>query len=116
MLNVELRNVAVQYDAYPAVEDISFDVPGGQFVAIVGPTGCGKSSLLNVVAGLLPTARGRVCTAGRLVGGFENTLPAPVPGRAGQGCGKGPVVEKSPANPAEGRAVQRPGRPDPGVD
>jgi NitT/TauT family transport system ATP-binding protein len=72
MLNVELRNVAVQYDAYLAVEDISFDVPGGQFVAIVGPTGCGKSSLLNVVAGLLPTAQGSVCTAGRPVNGVNH--------------------------------------------
>jgi NitT/TauT family transport system ATP-binding protein len=71
MLNVELRNVAVHYGAYPAVEDISFDVPGGQFVAIVGPTGCGKSSLLNVVAGLLPTAQGNVCTAGRPVSGVN---------------------------------------------
>jgi NitT/TauT family transport system ATP-binding protein len=71
MLNVELRNVAVQYDAYLAVEDISFEVSGGQFVAIVGPTGCGKSSLLNVVAGLLATAQGTVCTAGRPVGGVN---------------------------------------------
>jgi NitT/TauT family transport system ATP-binding protein len=71
MLNVELRSVAVQYGAYPAVEDISFEVAGGQFVAIVGPTGCGKSSLLNVVAGLLPTAQGSVCTAGRPVTGVN---------------------------------------------
>jgi len=71
MLNVELRGVAVQYDAYLAVEDISFEVPGGQFVAIVGPTGSGKSSLLNVLAGLLPAAQGSVCTAGRPVGGVN---------------------------------------------
>src|SRR5712691_3088368 len=71
MLNVELQNVAVQYDGYRAVEDISFDVPGGQFVAIVGPTGCGKSSLLNVVAGLLPTAQGSVGVGGRAVGGVN---------------------------------------------
>lgn len=71
MLTVELRQVAVQYDTYLAVEDISFEVPAGQFVAIVGPTGCGKSSLLNVVAGLLPTAQGTVLTAGRPVGGVN---------------------------------------------
>ena len=71
MLNVELRGVAVQYDAYLAVEDISFDVPGGLFVAIVGPTGSGKSSLLNVLAGLLPTVQGSVCTAGRPVSGVN---------------------------------------------
>src|SRR5579859_850447 len=71
MLSVELRQVSVRYDTYLAVEDISFDVSGGQFVAIVGPTGCGKSSLLNIVAGLLPVAQGSVCTAGRPVTGVN---------------------------------------------
>jgi NitT/TauT family transport system ATP-binding protein len=42
-------------------------VSAGEFVAIVGPTGCGKSSLLNLVAGLLPPAQGRVETGGRPV-------------------------------------------------
>jgi NitT/TauT family transport system ATP-binding protein len=59
--------VAVQYGGFTAVQDISFAAPGGQFVAIVGPTGCGKSSLLNLVAGLLPPAQGKVCTAGQPV-------------------------------------------------
>src|SRR5205823_10433844 len=52
-------------------EDIGFQVPAGQFVAVVGPTGCGKSSLLNLVAGLMPPARGRVVTGGRDVNGVN---------------------------------------------
>jgi NitT/TauT family transport system ATP-binding protein len=65
--SITLDRVAVQYGAFTAVRDISFDVPSGQFVAVVGPTGCGKSSLLNLVAGLLAPANGSVSTAGRPV-------------------------------------------------
>ncbi len=70
---IRLDGVAVQYATFTAVQDISFEVPAGQFVAIVGPTGSGKSSLLNVVAGLLLPARGQACTAGRPVDGVNRT-------------------------------------------
>jgi sulfonate transport system ATP-binding protein len=49
------------------VEDISFETSAGEFVAVVGPTGCGKSSLLNVVAGLVLPASGHVRTDGKPV-------------------------------------------------
>jgi NitT/TauT family transport system ATP-binding protein len=65
--SIRLESVAVQYGGFTAVRDIAFDVPSGQFVAVVGPTGCGKSSLLNLVAGLLAPADGCVSTAGRQV-------------------------------------------------
>ena len=64
---LELQNATVQYGGFTAVQDITFEVQAGEFVSVVGPTGCGKSSLLNVVAGLLPLAQGSVRTAGRAV-------------------------------------------------
>lgn len=69
--HIEMASVAVRYADFTAVQDISFDVPSGQFVAVVGPTGSGKSSLLNIVAGLLTPAHGRVCTGGRPVEGVN---------------------------------------------
>ena len=39
---------------YKAVESASLNVADGEFVAIVGPTGCGKTTLLNAAAGLFP--------------------------------------------------------------
>ncbi|MCA1645887.1 MAG: ABC transporter ATP-binding protein [Chloroflexi bacterium] len=60
--HISLDHAAVRYGEFKAVQDISFDVPSGQFVAIVGPTGCGKSSLLNLAAGLLAPAEGVVST------------------------------------------------------
>ena len=45
---------------YQAVEHISLSVANGEFVTIVGPTGCGKTTLLNVAAGLFPPSSGHV--------------------------------------------------------
>ena len=57
MIEIQLKSVGLAFGAYAAIRDISFQVPRGQFVALVGPTGCGKSSVLNLVAGTLgPTA------------------------------------------------------------
>jgi sulfonate transport system ATP-binding protein len=66
-----VESVGVRYPGFTAIQDVSFEVPAGQFVAIVGPTGCGKSSLLNLVAGLQAPASGRVCTGGRPVAGVN---------------------------------------------
>jgi NitT/TauT family transport system ATP-binding protein len=45
---------------YTAVERVSLGVADGEFVAIVGPTGCGKTTLLNVAAGLIAPTAGTV--------------------------------------------------------
>src|SRR5258707_2649826 len=45
---------------YTAVEQVRLRIEHGEFVAIVGPTGCGKSTVLNVSAGLLRPSSGSV--------------------------------------------------------
>jgi NitT/TauT family transport system ATP-binding protein len=45
---------------YTAVSELSLRVADGEFVSVVGPTGCGKSTILNLVAGLLAPTVGQV--------------------------------------------------------
>jgi NitT/TauT family transport system ATP-binding protein len=45
---------------YTAIQDVSLTVGRGRFVSVVGPTGCGKSTVLNTVAGLLSPTAGQV--------------------------------------------------------
>ena len=43
-----------------ALGEVNFAIEEGEFVAVVGRSGCGKTTLLNIVAGLLPTSTGEV--------------------------------------------------------
>ena len=55
---------------YTAVERASLSVAHGEFVAIVGPTGCGKSTTLTLIAGLEAASEGQVVVRGRPVSGI----------------------------------------------
>jgi sulfonate transport system ATP-binding protein len=61
---VALGDVTIAFrmagSTYTAVERASLNVADGEFVAIVGPTGCGKTTLLNVAAGLIAPSAGTV--------------------------------------------------------
>lgn len=52
-----------------AVRDISFDVYKGEIVSIVGCSGCGKSTTLNMLTGLLPLTEGKIFLDGKEVKG-----------------------------------------------
>ena len=62
--------------AVPALEDISFSVPAGRFTVIVGPSGCCKTSLLMMLAGLRAQTSGNITCLGR-------PIPEPDPLRVG---------------------------------
>jgi NitT/TauT family transport system ATP-binding protein len=55
---------------FTAIRDVSFTVEPGQFCAVVGPTGCGKSTTLAQVAGLDRPSSGTVSVGGREVRGI----------------------------------------------
>jgi ATP-binding cassette subfamily B protein len=64
--DLELRHVTVFYPGSetPALDDVSLYVPAGQTLAIVGPTGCGKTTLVNLIPRLLDPQRGSVLVDG----------------------------------------------------
>jgi NitT/TauT family transport system ATP-binding protein len=59
-------------DIFTAIEDVSFDVEPGQFCAVVGPTGCGKSTTLSLVSGLDRPSEGSVRVGGKEVDGIAD--------------------------------------------
>ncbi len=63
---VAFENLSYQYpDGSTALKDIDLELPTNSFVAIVGPTGAGKTSLAYMIPALLRPTRGRVLIDGR---------------------------------------------------
>ena len=76
---IELRGVAKRFrtpsgDVYTAIHDFTLTVGRGEFVSIVGPTGCGKSTTLSLVSGLAPASAGEVRVFGEPVRGIAKEL------------------------------------------
>ncbi|HET9172085.1 MAG TPA: ABC transporter ATP-binding protein [Actinospica sp.] len=59
-------------DVFTAIKDVDFEVEPGQFCAVVGPTGCGKSTTLSLVSGLDKPSGGEVRVAGKPVDGIAD--------------------------------------------
>jgi len=78
--HTQVRNVEIRFDRvtkvfsrdnrsysedFRAVDDISLDIHSGDIVALLGKTGCGKSTMFNMIAGLIDPTEGKVQVAGR---------------------------------------------------
>lgn len=68
---IELKNVSKKLSNHLAVEGVSFSVPKGQCLAILGPTGCGKTTILRLIAGFEAPDWGKIRIDGKTV-----SLPA----------------------------------------
>ena len=62
---LRLAAVSKRFGARQVLNDVSLEVPFGEYVAILGESGIGKSTLLNVVAGLEPVDSGRIFFEGQ---------------------------------------------------
>jgi taurine transport system ATP-binding protein len=76
MPHLALDNITLRYDgAAPVLANLSLEIGSDEFVVVVGRSGCGKTSLLNLAAGFLQPSSGRVSVDGR-------TIPGPGADRA----------------------------------
>lgn len=65
MANLELSNISKAFGATHVLKDVSLNVHDGEFLTLVGASGCGKSTILRVIAGLEPQDSGSVRIGGR---------------------------------------------------
>ena len=80
MLTVSALNTEYKTQRGPAVkaaQDVSFEVPAGQFFTLLGPSGCGKTTTLRSIAGLERPVSGEIAVNGRVVFSSQGKIFVP---------------------------------------
>jgi ATP-binding cassette, subfamily B, multidrug efflux pump len=65
--DIEFRNLSFTYGDTPVLHDISLQIPAGSSLAIVGPTGSGKTTMVNLISRLYEAPKGSLLIDGRPV-------------------------------------------------
>lgn len=63
-IKIQVRDLTKSFGDLLVLDDISFTVAEGEFLSIVGPTGCGKTTFLNTLSTLLPATKGKILIDG----------------------------------------------------
>ena len=60
MVKVQLKNISKFYGKRKGVENIDLTIEDGEYLAVLGPTGSGKTTTMNIVAGLISPSEGKI--------------------------------------------------------
>jgi NitT/TauT family transport system ATP-binding protein len=58
--HVTIRGLSKRFDRAVIYDDFDLDIPRGELISVFGPNGCGKSTLINIIAGLIPPDAGEI--------------------------------------------------------
>ncbi|MBQ3869138.1 MAG: ABC transporter ATP-binding protein [Clostridia bacterium] len=81
MALLECRGLVKVYKSVPALCGISFDVPKGRIVGLLGPNGSGKTTLIKLISGLLTPTSGTVTVNGEIPGPETKKIVSYLPER-----------------------------------
>ncbi len=65
--HVTIRGLYKRFDKAVIYDNFDLDIPRGELISVFGPNGCGKSTLINIIAGLIPADAGRILFDGMLL-------------------------------------------------
>lgn len=65
--HVTIRGLCKRFDKAVIYDNFDLDIPRGELISVFGPNGCGKSTLINMIAGLIPVDKGQILFDGMLL-------------------------------------------------
>jgi NitT/TauT family transport system ATP-binding protein len=78
---IAVRDVSKTYErpdrrgqAFTALSNVSLDIAEGEFISLIGASGCGKTTLLRMISGLIPASTGEVVINGQRVDGVPDRI------------------------------------------
>jgi iron complex transport system ATP-binding protein len=70
MIELEMQNVSLGYNHQPILKNISLKASPGELVGLIGPNGCGKSTLIKALSRIINPLSGRILIDGKLISGI----------------------------------------------
>ena len=65
MVNLEIEKITLDYGQQPVIKDLSFQLHPGELFGLVGPNGCGKTSIIKALSRVLSPSAGRILLDGK---------------------------------------------------
>ncbi len=75
MALLEFENVSVAYGGIQALRNVSFAIPKGEIVTVIGSNGAGKTTCLRAVSGMVPLRSGKVKFDGEVISAWSSQTP-----------------------------------------
>lgn len=79
---LQITNLHKSYGSHSVLEGVSFCIPRGKIVGLLGPNGCGKSTIMKLIAGLIPLSKGEILIDGMAPGQKTKSLISYLPERS----------------------------------
>ena len=79
---IELKQMTKAYGSNVVLENIDLEIPKGAIVGLMGPNGCGKTSLMKILTGMINDYSGSVRVDGQPVGAYSKGITAYLPDRS----------------------------------
>ncbi len=76
---LQIKNLRKSYGSHEVLRGVSFDIPQGQIVGLLGPNGCGKSSMIKSIVGLINDYEGEILINGQAPGVESKKVVAYLP-------------------------------------
>ena len=79
---LEIKNVHKKYLSHSVLEGVGFSIPRGKIVGLLGPNGCGKTTILKLISGLLQLDEGEIRINGICPGQQTKSMISYLPERS----------------------------------
>ena len=75
-MTIEIKNLKKNYNDFKAVKDLNFKIESGSIIGLLGPNGCGKTTTIGMILGLIKPTEGEILIKGKNIENEKNRIEA----------------------------------------